>query len=137
TGYFMRGLRLPNAPEVEQRSMVHSELIQLGALPPDSGGFDFLWMPPLAGAGHQAEVAAYYCNDATIDSIRQALRLAGLQLEQLEPASVSQMRAYIAAQASPRPVALLFPSLKYCDLFIHDGFKVRHVRRIPAGWFDV
>jgi Tfp pilus assembly PilM family ATPase len=136
-GYAMRALRLPNIPLGEQRRLVRGELEEVGALSFGSGAFDFLWVPlPPEGNKRQADAYVYYTNDATVEGVRQALRLAGLQLEYLEPFSLTMMRAYLASMPQRQPIALLCPAEKHSDLCIHDGNQVRHLRRIPAGWAE-
>jgi type IV pilus assembly protein PilM len=137
SGYTLRTMRLPEAPERERHALVRGELEQLSALPYGGGGFGCLWMTsPAPGVSHQADVAAYYAGDTLIDSVRQTLSLAGLRLESMEPSSIAMMRAYLATRSPRQPVALLCPAERYTDLCVHDGHQVRHVRRIPTGWQD-
>jgi hypothetical protein len=65
------------------------------------------------------------------------MRHAGLQAGALEPTSLATMRAYLAGAAERRPVALLVPAERHSDLCIHDGTRVRQLRRIPAGSADM
>lgn len=136
TDYSLRALRLPEAPPREQRALVRGELEQIMALPIGGGGYDFIWLPADT-QGAPAEVTAYYVSDAVVDSIRDALQRAGLSMAGIEPCSLGLMRAYLASRPTKQTVALLYPAEKYSDLCFHDGVKVRHIRRIPAGWGDM
>lgn len=136
--YNMRTLRLPDVPTREQRTLVRGELEQLGALSKDSGALDVLW---ISGASHegarQADASVYFTTDAVVDDTRKALQQAGVPMGRIEPGSLAFMRSYLAARTSQEPVALLLPSDKHTDLLVHDGVRVRHVRRIPAGISDL
>ncbi len=138
TGYGMRTVRLPDVPAREQRMLVRGELEGSGTLPPGGGGMDFIWSPlPYTEDKHLADVFAYYANDTTLDPLYQALRSAGVQVNAIEPSSLSMMRGYLACSGSGGPIALLCPSEKYTDLCLHDGVRVRYIRRIPAGILDI
>ena len=134
TGYFLRALQFPDIPERERRSIVRGELEQDGALPSGGGAFDFIWLKS-ADAG-QADAYTFFASQAAIEGIREAIRLAGLQLCSVEPESVGLMRAYVGSRPR-RPMALLCPASKHCDLCIHDGVQIRQFRRIPSGWDDL
>ncbi len=134
----MRAFRLPDAPAREQRLLVRGELEQTGALPIGTGAFGFLWLQaPIEEERREADVFAFYADDALVDSVREALRIANLRLDAIEPYSVSTMRAYMAARSDTGPVALLCPSADHTDLCIHDGSHVRYMRRIPGGWEEM
>jgi Tfp pilus assembly PilM family ATPase len=136
-GYQMRTLRLPDVPAAERRTLVRGELEEGAVLPIAGGAFDFLWLPvPTQEGRRQVDACVYYTNDATVDETRETLRLAGLRLDTIEPASLAMMRAYLAGMALRQPIALLCPSERHSDLCIHDGSRVRLMRRIPAGWGD-
>ena len=136
--YMMRSLRLPEAPEAEQRALVRGGLEEAEALPLRAGVFGFLWLPPADGEDRRlADVSAYYTEDVQIDRIRETLRVAGLQMEGVEPASLAAIWAYLTLTQQKAPLALLYPAEKYSDLCIHDGQRIRHVRRIAAGWSEI
>jgi len=137
-GYQMRTLRLPDVPVAERRLLVRNELESMSALPVGSGGLDFLWTAaPLVEGRHQADASVYYADDSEVEAVRSALRPVGLLLDVLEPASIAIMRGWLAGNLRGDPVALLCPSRKHSDLLIHDGQRVRLVRRIPSGWDDL
>jgi Tfp pilus assembly PilM family ATPase len=137
-GYSMRTVRLPEVPPAERRALVRGEMEELGAVLRGSGAFDFLWSPLRNEAGkRQADAHTYYAGDKEIDSLRETLRMAGLAVTRIEPASLAMMRTYLSSQLSPRPMALLCPAERYTDLCIHDGKSVQTVRRIPSGWQDI
>lgn len=135
----MRALRLPHVPERERSALVRGELEQAQVIPHGGGGFDYLWVGQAAPAGStpQADVYAYYTNSAAVENVRRAVQAAGLRLDAAEPASLSVMRGCLAARQQGEPVALLCPSETHTDLCIHDGTRVRQLRRIPAGWADL
>jgi len=136
--YSMRTVRLPDVPVAEQRSLVRNELEQAGAFPAvGGGGLDFFWLTTQVSGTVQADAFAYFTSEAVVTGLRAAARQAGLRMGGLEPASLASMRAYMAAAGQYTPVALLYPAEKYCDLCIHDGRGIRHVRRIPAGRADL
>jgi Tfp pilus assembly PilM family ATPase len=136
--YSMRTLRLPDVPVGERRTLVRGELEQVGVLPFGGGAFDFLWVPgPTVEGRRTADVYAYHTSDAEVDAIRETLRLAGLQLDSVEPASLAMMRACLDALPEPQTMAVLCTAQKHSDMCIHDGQRVRHMRRIPAGWADL
>lgn len=132
----MRALRLPDVPVVERRTLVRGELEELTVLPSGGGAFDFLWTSLVAEGGRrQAEVSAYVLQDSQVDALREALRIAGLQLAAIEPASIAALRAY--RQVVPRqPEALLHVAENHADLCLVDADRVRLLRRIPAGWSE-
>jgi Tfp pilus assembly protein PilN len=131
----MRVFRLPEAPQREQRLLVRGELEQTGALPLGAGAFGFLWLQaPSEEDRREADVFAFYADDALVDSVRETLRFANLRLDVIEPYSVAAMRAYLVARGESGPVAMLCPSADHADLCIHDGGQVRYMRRIPGGW---
>ncbi|MBM3495664.1 MAG: hypothetical protein FJX72_15275, partial [Armatimonadetes bacterium] len=134
----MRAFRLPDAPIREQRLLVRGELEQSGALPIGGGAFGYMWLQaPVEEEHREADVFAFYADDALIDNVREALRAANLRLDAIEPYSVAAMRAYLVARTGSEPVALLCPSASHTDLCIHDGSQVRYMRRIPGGWEDM
>jgi len=134
----MRAFRLPDAPVREQRLLVRGELEQTGALPIGSGAFGFLWLQaPAEEERREADAFAFYVDDALVDGVREALRVANLRLDAIEPYSVTAMRSYLVARSNSGPVALLCPSAEHTDLCIHDGNQVRYMRRIPGGWDEM
>ena len=134
----MRAFRLPDAPVREQRLLVRGELEQTGALPIGAGAFGFLWLQaPPEEERREADVFAFYADDALVDGVREALRIANLRLDVIEPYSVTAMRSYMVARSESGPVALLCPSAEHTDLCIHDGTTVRYMRRIPGGWEEM
>lgn len=137
-GYGLRTVRLPEVPPSERRALVRGEMEEQGVLPRGSGAFDFLWVPLRSETGkRQADAHAYYASDMEVDGLRETLRMAGLLVARIEPASLAMMRAYLASQLVPQPIALLCPAEKHTDLCIHDGKSVQSVRRIPSGWQDI
>ncbi len=137
-GYSLRSVRLPEAPASERRALVRNELEEVGAMPHRSGTFGFLWIPVPSEPGKRlVDAITYYASDSEVDQIREALRLAGLRLDRLEPASVAMVRAYLATRTGHGPIAILCTAQKHSDLCIHDGAAVRSVRRIPIGWDDL
>jgi Tfp pilus assembly PilM family ATPase len=133
--YSMRSFRFPEAPLAERRSLVRGELDQAGMLAPVRDEFDFLWLPAPEEQGRkQADASVYFSDAASVESVRDTLRLAGLEMVRLEPASITLLRAYTAIK--PAPVAVLCPFRKHSDLAIFDGAQIRSVRRIPTGYDD-
>lgn len=134
----MRAFRMPDAPAREQRLLVRGELEQTGALPIGAGAFGFLWLPaPAEEERKEADVFAFYADDALVDGVREALRVANLRLDAIEPYSVATMRAFLVARPDSGPVAMLCPWADHTDLCIHDGGQVRYMRRIPGGWDEI
>ncbi len=134
--YSMRTFRFPEAPDNERRSLVRGELDQSGMLASVRDEFDFVWLPAPAEQGRrQADASVYFSDAGSVESIRDTLRLAGLDLVRLEPASLALMRSYITVK--PASVAILCPSRKHSDLAIFDGAHLRSVRRIPTGSDDL
>ncbi|NLI01575.1 MAG: hypothetical protein GX446_19035 [Chthonomonadales bacterium] len=134
----MRSFRMPDAPAREQRLLVRGELEQTGALPIGAGVFGFLWLPaPTEDDRKEADVFAFYADDALVDGVREALRVANLRLDAIEPYSVATMRAFLVSRPDSGPVAMLCPWEDHTDLCIHDGEQVRYMRRIPGGWDEI
>jgi Tfp pilus assembly PilM family ATPase len=150
----LRTLQLPEVPEREQRMLVRGELEQIGVLPHSKGGLDFLWVPTQRDDDrHDADAFVCSAPDAAIDSMRDAMRAAGLTIQCLEAVSFSLVRAASAlpvggeqAEASGyhgsgaaggRRCAYLMPAADHSDLCFHDGVGVRYVRRIASGMREI
>ena len=134
----MRAFRLPDAPPREQRLLVRGELEQTGALPIGAGAFSFLWLQaPDEEERKQADIFAFYADDVLVDGVREALRVANLRLDALEPYSIAAMRAYMVTRQETGAIAMLCPWADHTDLCIHDGAQVRYLRRIPGGWDEI
>lgn len=134
----MRSFRLPAVPERERRALARGELETSGALPIGAGAFGYVWtQAPSEEEREEADVFAFHTDDAIVDGVREALRIAGLRLECIEPYSICTMRAYLATRDTAEPVAMLCPSDSHSDLCIHDGGRVRYIRRIAGGWEDM
>ena len=134
----MRSFRLPEVPERERRALVRGELETSGALPIGAGAFGYIWTTALSEEEREeADVFAFHTEDPVVDGVREALRVANLRLECIEPYSVSTMRAYLTTREDAGPIALLCPSESHSDLCIHDGARVRYIRRIAGGWEDI
>ena len=137
-GYGMRAIRLPDVPENERRTLVRGELEDAAAIPVGNGAFDMLWVPVRTEDGkRQADVSAYYVSDQTVESTADVVRQGGFELDGIEPASIAMIRAVVTSTTPPRPLAIICPSEKHSDLCVHDGERVRLLRRIPAGWSDL
>ncbi len=134
----MRSFRLPTVPERERRALVRGELETAGALPIGAGAFGFLWVELTEEEEReQSDVFAFHTDDSVVDGVREALRVAGLRLECMEPYSIAAMRAYLGTREALEPVALLCPSDTHSDLCMLDGARVRYLRRIAGGWEDL
>ncbi|MCX6361237.1 MAG: pilus assembly protein PilM, partial [Armatimonadetes bacterium] len=150
----LRALQLPDVPERERRMLVRGELEQIGALPHGKGGLDFLWAATQRDdERHDADVFACSAPDAAIDSMRDAMRAAGLTVHCLEASSLSLMRAAATlpvgdqvsdasghsggGSAAGRRCAYLMPSAEHSDLCFHDGTGVRFIRRITSGMREI
>lgn len=138
TASALRAFRLPDVPERERRALVRGELETSGALPLGAGAFDFVWSrAPEEEERTEADVFAFYTDDAVVDGVREALRAAGLRLDRIEPYSVAAMRGYLHTREAAEPLALLCPSETLSDLCMHDGNGIRYLRRIPGGWDEM
>lgn len=135
--YGLRALRMPQAPERERNALVRGELEQAQVIPQERGAFDFLWIASGEPGVPQADVYAYHINETIIDGLHRSFQVAGLRLASVEPGSIALMRLYLATRGKRDPVAILCPSARHTDLCIHDGTRVRQLRRIPAGWEDL
>jgi len=129
---------MPDAPERERRPLVRGELETSGALPLGGGAFGHLWVKaPSEEEREESDVFAFYSDDAGVDAVREALRVANLKLDSIEPYSIAAIRAFMLSRETPEPVALLCPSDSHTDLCIHDGRQVRYLRRIAGGWEEM
>lgn len=132
-----RVLELPKMNVEDLRTVVAGEMEHYRMIPPGQGTFDFIPLGEVvSGEQVRLRLLLIAADKRIVDSYREALRLAGLQLEALEPFSLAAARAAYPALGSGG-VALVAVSARGTELSIFDSGMLRYSRQIDTGSMDL
>lgn len=131
-----RVLELPAMAREELKSVVAGEMEHYRMIPMDQGTFDFITLSEPEDSSRRVRILVMAADKKMVDSYREALRLAGLHLTALEPASLAACRAaYPALQTGG--VALISVGARTSEFTVFVSGKMRYSRQIDVGSLDI
>ena len=131
-----RVLELPAMATEELKSVVAGEMEHYRMIPMDQGTFDFVALGEPEEATRRMRVLVMAADKKMVDSYREALRLAGLQLAALEPVSLAASRAAYPALENGG-VALITVGARTSEFTVFISGALRYSRQIDVGALDI
>ena len=132
-----RVLELPPMRREEMRSVVAGEMEHYRMIPAGQGTFDFV---ALGGEGPNANgrvrLLLMAADKRIVDSYREGLRLAGLQMIALEPTSLAASRAVFSSLGTGG-VAVVAVGAHDTELAVFHGGSLQYSRQIDTGALDM
>jgi type IV pilus assembly protein PilM len=131
-----RVLELPAMAKEELKSVVAGEMEHYRMIPMDQGTFDFVTLGEPEDSSRRARILVMAADKRMVDDYREGLRLAGMHLAALEPASLAACRAaYPALQTGG--VALVTVGARTSEFTVFISGAVRYSRQIDVGGLDI
>lgn len=131
-----RVLELPAMAREELKSVIAGEMEHYRMIPMDQGTFDFVTLSEPEDSSRRVRILVMAADKKMVDSYREALRLAGLHLTALEPASLAACRAaYPALQTGG--VALITVGARTSEFTVFVSGALRYSRQIDVGGLDI
>jgi type IV pilus assembly protein PilM len=127
-----RVLELPKMSREEQKTVVAGEMEHYRMIPPGQGTFDFIELDEPEEGRSRVRLLLMAADRRIVDSYREALRLAGLQMTALEPFSLGAARA-VYSSLGEGSVALITVGARSTELAIFEKGYMRYSRQIDIG----
>jgi type IV pilus assembly protein PilM len=127
-----RVIELPVMERKELTAVVAGEMEHYRMIPMNQGTFDFIPLGEPSDENRHVPILVMAADKKVVDSYREALRLAGMQMAALEPVSLAASRAVFPALGGGG-VALLTIGARTSELTIFHEGALRYLRQIDVG----
>lgn len=131
-----RVLDLPVMSREELTSVIAGEMEHYRVIPAHQGTFDFVPLGDASEESRRQKVLVMAADARVVESYRDALRLAGLQMAALEPAALAAARAAFPSLRRDG-VAFITVGARSSELAVFHGGTLRYLRQLDAGAADL
>jgi type IV pilus assembly protein PilM len=131
-----RVLELPVMAREEMTAVVAGEMEHYRMIPMNQGTFDFIVLGEATEDTRRLPILVIAADKKVVDSYREALRLAGMQMAALEPLSLAASRALFPV-LERGGTALLTVGARAGELAVFHNGALRYSRQIDVGALEI